>query len=90
MYITNESTKNNKSKHPFKKRAVTLFDLKSGESGIVVRVDGAIVECNFHSGAFNIRTGAVASPPCLVPIRTYYTEVQDGHVFIDPDRPAEP
>lgn len=53
-------------------------------------VEGDIVECNFHNGAFNIRTGAVASPPCLIPIRTYYTEVRDGVIHIDPERPAEP
>ena len=53
-------------------------------------VDGDIVECNFHSGAFNICTGAVAGPPCMIPIRTYYTVVRDGQVLIDPDRPAEP
>ena len=53
-------------------------------------VEGDIVECNFHNGAFNIRTGEVESPPCLIPIRTYYAEVRDGQIAIDPDRPAEP
>ena len=53
-------------------------------------LDGDIVECNFHNGAFNIRTGAVESPPCLIPIRTYFAEVRDGGIWIDPDRPAEP
>ncbi|MDO8681291.1 MAG: non-heme iron oxygenase ferredoxin subunit [Acidobacteriota bacterium] len=53
-------------------------------------VEGDIVECNFHNGAFNIRTGEVVSPPCLIPIRTYYAEVRDGQVCIDPERPAEP
>jgi nitrite reductase/ring-hydroxylating ferredoxin subunit len=53
-------------------------------------VDGDIIECNFHNGAFNIRTGEVVAPPCMIPIRTYYTEVRDGQVWIDPDRPAEP
>ena len=53
-------------------------------------VDGDIVECNFHNGAFNIRTGEVVAPPCMVPVRTYYTEVRDGQIYIDRDRPAEP
>lgn len=52
--------------------------------------DGDIIECNFHNGAFNIRTGEVVAPPCMIPIRTYYTEVRDGHIYIDRDRPAEP
>ena len=53
-------------------------------------VDGEIVECNFHHGAFNIRTGQVVAPPCTVPIRTYHAEVREGQIYIDPDRPAEP
>jgi nitrite reductase/ring-hydroxylating ferredoxin subunit len=43
-------------------------------------VDGDIVECNFHGGCFDIRTGAVVGPPCVVPIRTYRTEVVEGGV----------
>ena len=53
-------------------------------------VDGEIVECNFHHGAFNICTGQVVAPPCMVPVRTYYVEVCEGHICIDRDRPAEP
>src|SRR6266852_1111055 len=46
-----------------------------------------IVECNFHNGQFNIRTGAVVSPPCTVPVRTYAVVVSQGAVYIDPNRP---
>ncbi|MGH9386466.1 MAG: non-heme iron oxygenase ferredoxin subunit [Vicinamibacterales bacterium] len=53
-------------------------------------VEGDIIECNFHSGAFNIRTGEVVSPPCMIPIRTYYTEVRDADIYVDPGRHAEP
>ncbi len=42
-----------------------------------------VVECNFHGGAFNIRTGAVEAPPCMDPLRTYAAEVMDGRVCID-------
>jgi nitrite reductase/ring-hydroxylating ferredoxin subunit len=52
-------------------------------------VDGDVIECNFHNGAFNIITGEVVAPPCMIPIRTYYTEVRDGQLFIDRDRPAD-
>lgn len=52
--------------------------------------DGDIIECNFHNGAFNIRTGEIVAPPCMIPIRTYYTELRDGHLYIDRDRPAVP
>ena len=53
-------------------------------------VDGEIVECTFHHGAFNIRTGEVVAPPCMVPVRTYYAEVLEGRIYIDLDRLAEP
>jgi len=46
-------------------------------------IEGDVVECNFHSGQFDIRTGAVVSPPCMVPIKTYPAEVIDGKVTIE-------
>jgi nitrite reductase/ring-hydroxylating ferredoxin subunit len=46
-------------------------------------VEGDLVECNFHQGVFNIRTGEVVQPPCMVPVRTYRTVVEDGRVFIE-------
>jgi nitrite reductase/ring-hydroxylating ferredoxin subunit len=46
-------------------------------------IEGDVVECNFHNGAFNIRTGEVVLPPCMVPVKTYKTVVEDGTVFIE-------
>ena len=46
-------------------------------------IDGDCVECNFHQGVFNIRTGAVVQPPCIVPVRTYRVTVEEGTVYID-------
>ena len=48
-------------------------------------IDGDVVECNFHNGQFNIKTGEVVSPPCMVPIKTYKTVVENGRVFIETD-----
>ena len=45
-------------------------------------VEGDVVECNFHQGKFNIRTGEVVAPPCMVPVKTYKTVVHHGRVFI--------
>jgi nitrite reductase/ring-hydroxylating ferredoxin subunit len=42
-----------------------------------------VVECNFHQGQFNIRTGEVVLPPCMVPIKTYPVTVVDGKVTIE-------
>ena len=47
-------------------------------------IEGEVVECDFHNGAFNIRTGAVVTPPCMIPIKTYRTQVDaDGAVNIE-------
>jgi nitrite reductase/ring-hydroxylating ferredoxin subunit len=46
-------------------------------------IEGDVVECNFHNGQFNIKTGEVVSPPCMVPIKTYPATVEDGKVFIE-------
>jgi nitrite reductase/ring-hydroxylating ferredoxin subunit len=46
-------------------------------------LDGHIVECNFHGGQFNVRTGEVIAPPCMVPVRTYVVTLEHGMVLID-------
>ena len=48
-------------------------------------IDGDVVECNFHNGQFNIKTGEVVAPPCMIPIKTYKTTVENDTVFIDVD-----
>ena len=48
-------------------------------------IDGDVIECNFHNGQFNIKTGEVVSPPCMVPIKTYRTVIDGGKVFIEVD-----
>ena len=46
-------------------------------------IEDDVAECNFHNGQFNIRTGEVVSPPCMVPIKTYPALVVDGKVTIE-------
>jgi len=48
-------------------------------------IEDDVVECNFHNGQFNIKTGEVVSPPCMVPIKTYKTSVEGGRVMIEAD-----
>ncbi len=48
-------------------------------------IDGDVVECNFHNGQFSIKTGEVVSPPCMIPIKTYPTAVENGVVVIEVD-----
>ena len=45
-------------------------------------IEGDVVECNFHNGQFNIRTGEVLLPPCMIPMKTYPVTVENGKVVI--------
>ena len=46
-------------------------------------IEGDVVECNFHNGQFNIKTGEVVSPPCMIPVKTYPAVVENGRVLIE-------
>jgi biphenyl 2,3-dioxygenase ferredoxin subunit len=47
-------------------------------------ITGDTVECDFHNGAFNIRTGEAVVAPCMIPVKTYRTVVdEDGLVSIE-------
>ena len=46
-------------------------------------VEGDVIECPFHQGQFNIRTGEVVMPPCMVAQKTYAVTVEDGKILID-------
>lgn len=45
-------------------------------------VDGAEIECGWHSGVFCIRTGAALMAPAVEPLDTYVAEVADGMVVV--------
>lgn len=47
-------------------------------------VEAGEIECPFHQGRFDIRTGAPTHPPCTVPLRTWTAHLRDGAVMIDP------
>ena len=44
---------------------------------------GDVVECDFHNGAFNIKTGEVVEPPCMIPQKTYKVTVENETVSIE-------
>lgn len=48
--------------------------------------DGATIECPFHGGAFDIRSGEATLFPCQDPLRSYPVTVADGWITIE--RPA--
>jgi nitrite reductase/ring-hydroxylating ferredoxin subunit len=51
-------------------------------------LDGDVIECGLHFGAFHVPTGAVKAPPCSVALRTYKVELQGDDIFVDLDRDA--
>lgn len=47
-------------------------------------VIGEEVECPFHQGHFNIKTGQPVLPPCTEAVRSWTAFLVDGRVCIDP------
>ncbi len=45
-------------------------------------LEGGIVECPFHAGRFDVRTGAVVSPPPTEPIKTYPVQVDGDDIKV--------
>jgi ethylbenzene dioxygenase ferredoxin component len=51
-------------------------------------LEGDMIECSLHFGAFDVRTGAVKAPPCAVALRTYKVLLQGDDILVDLDRDA--
>jgi len=45
-------------------------------------LNGHTVECGWHYGAFDVRTGAVLAAPCEAPLRSYAVVLRDGKVYV--------
>ena len=48
-------------------------------------LEGEEIQCPFHGGAFNIKTGEATEFPCSDPLKTYKVSVQDKVIYIQPD-----
>lgn len=46
-------------------------------------LEGYIVECSWHEGKFDIRSGQPCSLPCTEALKTFPVTVADGDVFIE-------
>jgi len=46
-------------------------------------LDGHIIECSWHFGRFDVRSGDVRASPCTVALKTYPVQVIDGVVNLD-------
>jgi nitrite reductase/ring-hydroxylating ferredoxin subunit len=44
---------------------------------------GAVVECPFHAGQFNVRTGEVVAAPPSEPVTTYAVQVEGDYIKVE-------
>ena len=51
-------------------------------------LEGDVIECSLHFGAFHVPSGKAVQAPCSTDLRTYRTQVKDGQVLVDLDSPA--
>jgi nitrite reductase/ring-hydroxylating ferredoxin subunit len=51
-------------------------------------LEGDVIECSFHFGAFHVPSGKAVQAPCFINIKTFRTEVKDGQVYVDLSTPA--
>jgi 3-phenylpropionate/trans-cinnamate dioxygenase ferredoxin component len=45
-----------------------------------------VVECPFHQGRFDVRTGKALGAPVFVPVKTYPVKVVDGRIYVHVSR----
>jgi MocE subfamily Rieske [2Fe-2S] domain protein len=48
--------------------------------GVVV---DCVVECPFHQGRFDVRTGAALGAPVVVPLAAYPVKVVEGQIYVN-------
>lgn len=58
---------------------------RGGPLGEGLLLEGGIVECPFHAGQFNVRTGDVVAAPPTESVRTYPVEVNGDDISVAVD-----
>ena len=51
-------------------------------------LDGDVITCALHFGAFHVPTGKAMEAPCFTDLKTFKTDVKDGQVLVDLSSPA--
>ncbi|WP_339707971.1 non-heme iron oxygenase ferredoxin subunit [uncultured Sphingosinicella sp.] len=46
-------------------------------------LEGHTIECSLHMAKFDVRTGAVLSPPATCPVKSYATRILGDEVQVD-------
>lgn len=44
---------------------------------------GHVIECAWHAGTFDVRTGEALTLPCQIPLQTYAIEVVGDQVYVE-------
>jgi nitrite reductase/ring-hydroxylating ferredoxin subunit len=55
---------------------------RGGPLGEGLLLPGGIVECPFHGGRFNVRTGEVVAAPPTEPVQTYTVRVEGESIQV--------
>lgn len=45
-------------------------------------LEGHRIECSWHNGSFDIRSGAACAMPCTEPLKTWPLQIVDGQVCV--------
>jgi nitrite reductase/ring-hydroxylating ferredoxin subunit len=48
-------------------------------------IEGFVLECTWHQGKFDLRTGEVLAAPCTRPLRTYTPVIKEGTIYVAAD-----
>jgi nitrite reductase/ring-hydroxylating ferredoxin subunit len=46
-------------------------------------LEGHVITCPWHGGAFDVRTGQPVAPPCTEAVAAHRCELRDGMVWIE-------
>jgi len=57
------------------------FPLSNGE----LDEDDCSITCEWHGARFDVRTGAVLSPPATKPVHVYPCRVEGDDILVDPE-----
>lgn len=45
-------------------------------------LEGHVIECGWHRGTFDVRTGRALTAPCQEALRSYAVDIRDGEIVV--------
>jgi nitrite reductase/ring-hydroxylating ferredoxin subunit len=69
---------------------VTLDECTHGQARLSEGyLEGCLIECPFHQGLFDVRTGEAKGPPCTEPLRTFAVRRDGEDLLVSLNSPQE-